>query len=149
MRISRKCQYALRAVFELALRDTGQPVKISEIAGAQNIPTRFLEVILNQLRHAGFVESRRGNEGGYMLARPAWEITVGQIIQYAQGSISLSADNTGRLDKSQYFYGDYAFKELWQKLSREIYQICDNTTIAELVESETARKAATVPNYAI
>jgi len=149
MRISRKCQYALRAVFELALRDTGQPVKISEIAGAQNIPTRFLEVILNQLRHAGFVESRRGNEGGYMLARPAWEITVGQIIQYAQGSISLSADNTGRLDKSQYFYGDYAFKELWQKLSRAIYQICDNTTFTELVESETARKTATVPNYAI
>jgi len=149
MRISRKCQYALRAVFELALRNNGQPVKISEIAGAQNIPPRFLEVILNQLRHAGFVKSRRGNEGGYMLARPAREITIGQIIQYAQGPISLSADNPVRPGKSQYFYGDYAFKELWQKLSKAVYKICDNTTFAELVESETARKTATVPNYAI
>ena len=77
MRISKKCQYALRAVFELAVRNTGQPVKIQQIAGAQNIPPRFLEVILNQLRHAGFVESRRGNEGGYMLAPGAEELTVG------------------------------------------------------------------------
>ena len=135
MRISKKCQYALRAVFELAVRNTGQPVKIHDIAGAQNIPPRFLEVILNQLRHGGFVDSRRGNEGGYMLARAAEELTVGEIFQYIEGAISV--------------FGDYAFKQLWQKVNNAISEICDNTTFAELVEYETAQKSTCVPNYTI
>ncbi|MHC4807793.1 MAG: RrF2 family transcriptional regulator, partial [Planctomycetota bacterium] len=92
MRISKKCRYALRAIFELALRDSGQPVKIHEIAGAQNVPPRFLEVILNELRHAGFVDSRRGNGGGYMLARDAKDLTVGEVIEYIQGPISVAPD---------------------------------------------------------
>ena len=149
MRISKRCQYALRAVFELALRNTGQPVKIHQIAGAQNIPPRFLEVILNQLKHAGFVESRRGNEGGYMLARLAENLTVGEVIQYIQGPVFMTADNAGKPNKSEVFYGDYAFKQLWQKVNSAVAQVCDNTTFAELVECEMARKSASVPNYSI
>ena len=149
MRISKKCQYALRAVFELAVRNTGQPVKIHDIAGAQNIPPRFLEVILNQLRHGGFVDSRRGNEGGYMLARAAEELTVGEIIQYIQGPISVTDGNDGKPNKVESFFGDYAFKQLWQKVNNTVSEICDNTTFAELVEYETANKSACVPNYTI
>jgi Rrf2 family protein len=102
MRISKKCQYGLQAVFELAVRKTGQPVKIHQIAGAQNIPPRFLEVILNQLRHAGFVESRRGNEGGYMLARDAEELTVGQVIRCMTGALPMVAAAWERVHLKNY-----------------------------------------------
>jgi len=149
MRISKRCQYALRAIFELALRDPNQPVKIHEIAGAQNIPPRFLEVILNQLRHAGFVESQRGSEGGYMLAQAAEELMVGEVIQCVAGPVSLTVDAAGKTNKGEYFYGDYAFEQLWEAVNRAISQVCDNTTFAELIECEKAKKAATVPNYSI
>lgn len=149
MQLSKRCQYALKAVFELALRNTDQPVKIQEIAGAQNIPPRFLEVILNQLRHAGFVDSRRGSEGGYMLAQAVEDLTVGQIIQCIQGPISITADDLRKPGKSESFFGDYAFNRLWQKVNSAVSQICDNTTFAELVEYELAKKSAYVPNYII
>ena len=149
MRIPKKCQYALRAVFELVLRDPGLPVKIHEIASAQNIPPQFLEVILNQLRHAGFVDSRRGKEGGYMLARAAEKLTVGEVIRYIQGPIFMTADDDRRANKGESFYGDYAFEELWEKVNSAISQVCDNTTFAELIEHEQAKKIASVPSYSI
>ncbi|MHC5060722.1 MAG: RrF2 family transcriptional regulator [Planctomycetota bacterium] len=147
MRISKKCQYGLRAVFELAVRKSGQPVKIHQIAGAQNIPPRFLEVILNQLRHAGFVESRRGNEGGYMLARDAAELTVGQVIRCIQGSINVTVDDGGPVNGG--CLGQSAFEQLWQKVNSAVSDICDSATIAELVEYERANGTAAVLNYNI
>jgi len=149
MRISKKCQYALRAVFELVLRDSGLPVKIHKIAGAQNIPPRFLEVILNQLRHAGFVDSRRGNEGGYMLARAPEDLTVGEVIRYIQGPISMTTGDERKANKGASFYGDYALEQLWENVNNAVSEVCDNTTLAELIELERAKKTATVPNYSI
>ena len=149
MRISKRCQYALRAVFELALRDTQQPRKIHEIAGAQNIPPRFLEVILNQLRHAGVVDSRRGNEGGYMLTGTAEDMTVGEVIRCVQGPISVTTNDERKAGRSESYYGDYTFGLLWENVNRAISQVCDQTTFAELIECERARKSAFVPNYAI
>jgi len=149
MRISKKCRYALRAIFELALREPGQPVKINEIAGAQNIPPRFLEVILNELRHAGYVESRRGNDGGYMLARDAKDLTVGEIIEYIQGPISVASDATGKANRNPVFWGDDAFEQLWRDVNTAISQTCNNKTFAELVEFERAKRDVCVPNYSI
>ncbi len=149
MKISKRCQYALRAVFELGLRKTDQPVKIQEIAGAQNIPPRFLEVILNQLRHAGFVDSRRGSEGGYMLAQAPEDLTVGQVIRYIQGPFSMTANDDRGSDERESFYGDYAFNQLWENVNTAISKVCDNTTFAELIEYEKAKKTASVPNYSI
>ena len=71
MRVSAKTDYALRAALELASAPDEKPVKGERISKAQAIPLRFLENILMQLRHAGLVESRRGADGGYRLARPA------------------------------------------------------------------------------
>jgi Rrf2 family protein len=85
MNLSQKCQYAMRALFELARRQQQGPVRIGQIAGAQAIPVRFLEVILNELKHAGYVESRRGVQGGYMLAVPAGALTVGEVIRFVDG----------------------------------------------------------------
>jgi len=148
MRISKKCQYALRAVFELSWRNTSQPVKISEIARAQHISARFLEVILNQLRHSGFVESRRGNEGGYLLARPAEEITVGQIIESVQGPISVIPNDEEKVNNNG-FLGNYAFEQLWQRVNSQVSKIYSDVTLAELVKNEMEKKTASVPNYTI
>jgi Rrf2 family protein len=91
MPISQKTQYAVRAVFELAKRQGRGATKISEIAEAQAIPQRFLENILNHLKGGGFVESVRGKEGGYLLVRPAKELTVGQVLRFVEGPSLLSS----------------------------------------------------------
>src|ERR1700687_5239581 len=84
MNISVKSEYALLAVFDLALQAPGEPVKIADIARRQAIPQKFLELILASLKQGGFVESRRGAEGGYRLAKPANEITVGQVLRFVE-----------------------------------------------------------------
>ena len=148
IRISRKCEYALKAVFELAARNNDRPVKIHHIASAQNMPPRFLEVILNELRHAGFVHSRRGNAGGYMLARPAEKLTVKQIIEHIDGPIAAPAKNALQPGQS-YFYGDNAFSMLWTNVADAVAAICHDTTIAELIEREKQSRADAVLDYII
>src|SRR5215831_14229158 len=86
MNISVKSEYALLAIFDLATQPPGEPVKIADIARRQKIPQKFLELILSSLKQGGFVESRRGAEGGYRLARPADQITVGQVLKYVEQS---------------------------------------------------------------
>src|SRR4051812_50113630 len=78
MNISVKGEYALQAIFDLASQRQREPVKIAEIARRQKIPQKFLELILAGLKQGGFVESRRGAEGGDLLAKPADSITVGR-----------------------------------------------------------------------
>src|SRR6266581_838813 len=85
MNISVKGEYALHAVFDLSTQTPGQPVKIADIAKRQKIPQKFLELILASLKQGGFVESRRGAEGGYLLARPADSVTVGEVLRYVEG----------------------------------------------------------------
>jgi Rrf2 family transcriptional regulator, cysteine metabolism repressor len=84
MNISVKSEYALLAVFDLSLQPPGDPVKIADVARRQKIPQKFLELILAGLKQGGFVESRRGAEGGYRLAKPANEITVGEVLRFVE-----------------------------------------------------------------
>src|ERR1700759_2575538 len=86
MNISVKSEYALQAIFDLASQRPGEPVKIADIARRQKIPQKFLELILAGLKQGGFVESRRGAEGGYLLARePEW-LTVGELLRFVEGA---------------------------------------------------------------
>ena len=85
MQTSVKGEYALQAIFDLAAQTQGEPVKIADIARRQKIPQKFLELILAGLKQGGFVESRRGAEGGYLLARPAGAITVGEVLRSVDG----------------------------------------------------------------
>ncbi len=144
MKISKKCQYALKAVFELVWRDQGEPIRTYEIAEAQRISPRFMEIILNELKHGGFVESKRGNEGGYMLARNARDLTVREIIEYIEGPISLAqnSDDTASI-------GNEAFKELWQDVNNAIGEVCENKSFADLVKFERAKRDKCALNYSI
>jgi Rrf2 family protein len=86
--ISQKAKYALRALAALARADGRRPMLIAEIAEQQKIPKKFLEQILLEMKHRGFVMSKRGKEGGYLLLKPAGEITFGEILRMIDGPIA-------------------------------------------------------------
>jgi len=148
MKISKKCQYALRAVFELSWRNSGKPTKTSEIANSQRISPGFMEIILNELKHGGFVESRRGNEGGYMLAGDTRDLTVREVIEYIEGPISVAPD-TAKDNGNTAFLGNEVFKELWHEVNNAVFEVCQNTTFTDLVEFERAKRNKCALNYSI
>src|SRR5260221_1925580 len=86
MNTSVKGEYALQAIFDLSSQRPGEPVRIADIARRQKIPQKFLELILASLKQGGFVESRRGAEGGYLLARPPESIRVGEVLGFVEGA---------------------------------------------------------------
>ncbi|HEV2689910.1 MAG TPA: Rrf2 family transcriptional regulator [Bryobacteraceae bacterium] len=141
MNISVKGEYALHAIFDLALQKPGEPIKIADIARRQKIPQKFLELILAGLKQGGFVESRRGAEGGYMLARPPESITVGQVIRYVE-----SPKHTKHGPKQA--LGD-PFAETWRRVDQAVSNVVDSTSFAELVRNWRDRQAIYVPNWEI
>jgi Rrf2 family protein len=141
MNISVKGDYALHAVFDLALQNPAEPVKIAEIARRQRIPQKFLELILAGLKQGGFVESRRGAEGGYLLARPADSITIGEVIRFMEGS---KAIRNGSRQRAQ---GPFA--QLWASVDAAISEVVDRTTFGDLARKWMERQGAYVPNWEI
>ncbi len=140
MAITQKCQYALRAIYELANRCGEGPCKISTVAEAQDIPMRFLENILNGLKGAGFVVSARGKDGGYFLARPASAITVGEVIRFVQGNLGPVECGEG-MDDTCTLYNSCVFRPLWEKAQEALEQVYDGTTFQDLVDkSEESRR---------
>ncbi len=127
----------MQAIFDLALQSAGDPVKIADIARRQKIPQKFLELILASLKQGGFVESRRGAEGGYRLARPADQITVGQVIHFVEGA-----------RKSKRSSQD-AFADLWKRVDDSISAIVDHTSFAEIVRRWKESQKRYVPNWNI
>ena len=87
--LSQRTRYTIRALLHLADRFGQGPVQLSEIAEAQNIPSKFLTVMLSNMRRAGLVETMRGREGGYWLAKPPGEISYGEIVRLTRGSLGL------------------------------------------------------------
>ena len=137
MNISVKSEYALQALFDLSLQPPNEPVKIADIARRQKIPQKFLELILASLKQGGFVESRRGAEGGYRLARPADQITVGQALHYIE---ERKVARRG---------GNDAFGDLWKRVDSAVSSILDQTTFAELVRRWKESQTRYVPNWNI
>lgn len=135
--VSQKCQYALRALLELAARYPSDIVTtVAEIAEKQQIPPRFLEQILSKLRTGGFIDSRRGNQGGYVMNVSPSSISVGEIIRFIEGS----AESIDCLKKNEHarcpFLGGCAFKSLWERAKASMSDIFDATTFQDLVDSQ-------------
>ncbi len=138
MVFTQKNQYAIRAVFELAKRRDQGPIKINEIAQAQKIPTRFLEIILNQMKHGGLLESKRGFYGGYTLIRSPDEITVGEILRMMDKSSESLYRITGMARDYQKFEGSGIFLSMWTKAHKAMIDVLDNTTIQNLLDQSSA-----------
>ena len=148
MNISQKCQYALRAVFELARRSAGETVTGSQIAQLQAIPPRFLELILGQLRRAGVVESRRGAQGGYRLAVEPRALSVGQVIRFVDGPVAPVRCVAGEGEDCP-FQGDCAFMGLWERAGEAVNRVYDETTFQDLIDEYAASGKKYVPGYSI
>ncbi|MET9521393.1 RrF2 family transcriptional regulator [Streptomyces coeruleorubidus] len=130
MRISARADYAVRAVVELAVRQGEGPVKAEAVAIAQDIPHKFLEGILGDLRRGGVVDSRRGGGGGYRLAREAAEITVADVIRAVDGPIvSVRGERPTGL---AYTGTAEPLLPLWIALRANVRRILEGVTIADL-----------------
>jgi Rrf2 family protein len=141
MNISVKGEYALQAILDLASQPPGDPVRIADIAGRQKIPQKFLELILASLKQAGFVESRRGAEGGYLLARPADSLTVGEVLRFVEGR----QEGKNRTRRK----ADTPFTDLWQRVDYAVSGIIDKTSFAELLRGWQEKKNKYVLNWEI
>lgn len=147
MLISKKNQYALRAVFELAKHHGKGPIKISHIAEIQAIPERFLEVILWQLKKSGFVKSKRGYQGGYMLTVPPEKLTVGALMRFLQQDVSSETCVALISENDCPFYGKCVFFPMWRRIKDAIFEVYDKTSIQDLLNDDISDGVSIHCNY--
>jgi Rrf2 family protein len=130
VRVTAKVDYAVRALLELAVATDG-PVKGERIAQAQGIPLKFLENILIDLRHANIVRAQRGAEGGYWLARPANEVTLGEIIRAVEGPL---ASVRGEPPEDVSYTGAAEnLRTVWVAVRASLRAVVDELTLADVV----------------
>ena len=149
MNLSQKCQYAVRAILELAKRHGQGPVTASEIASSQVIPRRFLEVILNELRPSGLIESRRGVQGGYFLSGRPKDIKVGQVIRLIDGPLEPVRCLGDHTKPSCPLRDRCALVELWTAARKAVEEVYDGTTFQDLVEREAQLDRRAAGEYCI
>ena len=139
MKISTKGRYAVRVMLDLALNDTGEYVKVREIAKRQELSEKYLEQIIAMLNKAGYVRSTRGAQGGYKIAGDPSQYTIGMILRLTEGSLCPVAcmegdvNDCGRCDTCETLW-------IWKKLNRAIEGVVDGITIADLVERHHERE---------
>jgi Rrf2 family protein len=132
MQVSRKIDYALRAVIHLANEETtgDRACSVAEIASRERIPRQFLEKIVQELIHKGLVRSRRGPHGGYVLARPAEQLTFRDVIEAVEGPITLNVCVGEHADCS--FLGTCGMERVWREGQRRVMELFEKTTIADV-----------------
>ena len=132
MHISAKVDYALRALCTLASNDA--PQTADQLAEAQGLPVRFLRSILNELRRGAIVNSHRGNEGGYQLARPAGEITIGEVFRRLEGPL---AEVRGvRPESATYEAEAEHLQSVWVAVRACLRTVLDETTLEQVVSGK-------------
>ncbi|MBE3590331.1 MAG: Rrf2 family transcriptional regulator [Firmicutes bacterium] len=139
MYITTKGRYGTKALFELALRYGEGPVPLREIAEKQGLSEHYLEQLFAPLRKAGLVQSVRGAQGGYMLARDPQDITVGDVLRVLEGPIAPTECSLGGPDYAYRFCGEKTVcvaQDVWIKVRRAIEDVVDHITLADLVEQD-------------
>src|SRR5579862_3665625 len=136
MKLSLRGEYALRALLVLGLHYDQPVVRIQAISEHQNIPKRFLEQILNDLKSAGVVQSRRGVAGGYRLAKPPEEITLAAIVRHVEGALAPVSCVSERFyekcscpDESR-----CAIRSVMKEIREAVVRVAERVTIAEMCE---------------
>jgi Rrf2 family protein len=137
VRVSAKADYGVRAALELAAAGDG-PVKGEQIADAQDIPLKFLENILIDLRHAGLVQTQRGPAGGYWLTRPAEEVAIGDVIRAVEGPL---ASVRGEPPEGVAYTGAAeSLQTVWIALRANLRAVLDEVTLADVVAGRLPRQ---------
>ena len=133
MKISTKGRYALRLMLDLAIHNTGEPVRIKDIAARQEISDKYLEQIISSLNKAGYVKSIRGPQGGYRLTKAPEQYTVGMILRLTEGSLAPVAcldDEVNSCTRQD----TCATLKLWKMVNDSVISVVDKVTLANLVE---------------
>lgn len=142
MQVSAKVDYALRALAELAVVEPGRLVKAEQLATAQSIPGKFLEVILNELRRAGLVASRRGAEGGYRLAELPERISVADVFRATEGP--LAAVRGERPEDVSYPGPAAGLQAVWVANRAAIRSVLEVVTLADIVANRMPESVTTL-----
>lgn len=150
MKLSLRGEYALRALIELGEAKPGEIVPIHVISEQQQIPKRFLEQILNDLRAGGFVDSKRGIAGGYQLARPPQEIQLAQVIWHIEGNLTTPGTEVGAKLKPGAFENQQAIMGIMKNVREAIVKVLNQLTLADLCEqARSLRQNSNFTDYAI
>jgi len=132
VKISIKCDYACRAIEEMAKEyGPGRPVQINAIARRQGIPANYLVQILNELKTKGLIRSRRGVAGGYILTKPPQEITFGEVVRAIEGDVL-------HLDHLRDARCPREIREIWQRIRDAAERAADEATFDKIVASAGA-----------
>lgn len=134
MRISARADYAVRAALQLAASRDDEPLKAEAISEAQDIPHKFLEGILNDMRRGGLVVSRRGGNGGYRLARPAEAISIADVIRVVEGPL-VSVRGVRPPDLT-YTGPAESLLPLWVALRSNVRQILEGVSLADVATAQ-------------
>lgn len=134
MKISTKGRYGLRALVDLAVYSEKGPISINSIAARQNISERYLEQLMAMLKKAGLVKSIRGAGGGYLLAKPTEEISVGDVLRALEGNIEAAACAGLQSDDVCLTADSCVTKYVWQKINDTINETVDEIMIRQLAE---------------
>lgn len=133
MKLSTKGRYGLKAMFQLAISQGDQPVPLKQIAEKQNLSENYLEQLFSTLRKDGLINSVRGAQGGYLLARPPEEITVGNILRALEGELAPSDCITDGADECE--REDICVtKNVWIKIKDSIDQVVDSISLKDMME---------------
>jgi Rrf2 family iron-sulfur cluster assembly transcriptional regulator len=135
VKLSSKGRYGVRALFDIAFHNDGRPTQIREIAERELIPMRFLEQIFQDLKKAGLIGSKRGPHGGYTLARPAGEISLGDVIRALEGPVAVMAapgDEKARRGAPD------AIAAVFRDVAVGVEKCFDAVTIADVCERSTS-----------
>lgn len=138
MKISTKGRYAVRVMVDLAAHNTGEYIKLKQISERQGISEKYLEQIIAILNRAGYVKSIRGAQGGYRIARPPENYTVGMILRLTEGSLSPVAcldDEVNECERCD----SCETLQVWKELREAINGVVDNVTVADLLERRQRR----------
>ncbi|HRI63091.1 MAG TPA: Rrf2 family transcriptional regulator [Polyangium sp.] len=135
MKLSNKGRYGVRALFDIAFHNEGRATQIREIADRETIPVRFLEQIFQDLKKAGIIGAKRGPRGGYHLARPAAEISLGDVFRALEGPIVMSSSEEESREER---VDPDAPAAIFKELAGSIESCFDSISIADICEKGTA-----------
>ncbi len=145
MKLSTRGQYSVKALLDLSLQAPHQPTSVRAIAQRQGLPVPYLEKLLAQLRRAGLVTSVRGVQGGYALALPAGEISVGQILRAVGETLQLFPGQAPDPSHPE----DWVTTALWGRLQTKLQAALEEITLAELYYDTRSRQAGAEGNFLV
>lgn len=135
MIVSTRGRYALLIMLDLAQNNTGEPVRIKDIAGRQSISEKYLEKIIAHLNRAGLVKSIRGSKGGYLIKKEPNEYTVGAILKIADGELAAVS-----YDDDESHEREAGISKIWDQLEEAVNGVVENITLQDLIEWQEESK---------